>query len=146
MFRRSLLSLGLLSALGASSASAHHAACVTGKDTFMVCGTHAGRISFELQKFGPVTEDSTQLMLCNNRGAKVEKMVFNWVESEDSSTHFPMEDVKVHEVSENCSLLGGLDFTPPADFQGAEQNAWRLDIFVEGLDMPSSVYVEAIGK
>ena len=145
MITKSLLafaSLFLASTYGLS----HHAACVTADDSFMTCGAHSGPVSFELQKFGPVTTKSQQLLLCNNRGAKVEKLVFSWVESDDKESHFAMENIKYRAISDSCNLLGGLNFTPPSDFEKSEQNAWRLDIYIEGKDFPSSVYVEAVAE
>ena len=141
MLRKTVLGLAL--AFG-TPAVAHHAACVTASDGFMTCGAHSGRVSFDLQNFGPVTKNTRQLLLCNAQGAKVESLNFRWVESEDESTHFDMGTLSFREVSDTCVMIGGLDFTPPASHKDAEMNAWKLVINIEGIDIPSAVYVEAM--
>ncbi len=141
MFRSAVFACGLMSA---TLASAHHAECTTDStDGFMSCGAHSGQVSFSLQNFGDVKVNTQQLLLCGDKPVAIEKLNFQWVESDDSATHFPMQNLKTRQISPECFLLGGLNFTPPADYAAAEQNAWKLDIYVNGVDVPSSVYVEA---
>lgn len=128
----------------ASLAFGHHSKCAFDENTaFMSCGAHSGRISFNLQNFGEVNVQTQQMVLCGDRPVAIEKLEFKWVEVDDASQHFPMKNLKVKQISPECALLGGLDFTPPPAFEGAEQNAWKLDIYVKGVDIPSSVFVEA---
>ncbi len=140
MFKSAVFALGLISA---SVASAHHAECSFGPEGFMSCGAHSGRVSFLLQNYGAVRTDTEQLVICGDRPVDIERLEFKWVESSDEASHFPMKDLKVKQISPECTMLGGLDFTPPADFKSADQNAWKLEIFVKGVDLPSSVFVEA---
>jgi hypothetical protein len=142
MFGRSLcLSIGL----SATSALAHHAECVLDvNDGFMSCGAHSGAVSFRLQSFGQVTPTTKDLVLCGDRKIQIKQLNFAWVESADVSTHFPMQGLRYRQVSENCTMLGGLDFTPPADYADAKQNAWKLEVQLEGVAIPSAIYVEAI--
>ena len=142
MFKRSILVAGLFSS---AALYGHHAACVTSpEDGFMICGAHSGRVSFELQNYGDITEDTKQVVLCSNQPVAISGLEFSWVESDDASTHFPMKGLRYRQISDTCSMVGGLDFTPPADFKNSPQNAWKLEINVEGVDIPSAVYVEAL--
>jgi hypothetical protein len=138
-------SLCLLIGLSASPAWAHHAECVVdAMDGFMSCGAHSGAIAFRLQSFGHVTERTRDMVLCSDRKVQIKDLKFSWVESDDMSQHFPMKGMRYRQVSENCTMLGGLDFTPPTDYSAAEQNAWRLDVHLEGVNIPSRIYVEAV--
>jgi hypothetical protein len=110
----------------------------------MSCGAHSGRVSFELQNYGDVTEETDQLILCSNETVNIQDLKFSWVEADDKSTHFAMNELKYRQISDTCTALGGLDFTPPADYADAPRNAWKLDIYVDGVPVPSSVYVEAL--
>jgi len=142
MFGRSLC---LLISLSATSAMAHHAECALDvNDGFMSCGAHSGAISFRLQSFGQVTHGTKDLVLCSDRKIQIKQLNFAWVESEDEATHFPMKGLRYRQVSDNCTMLGGLDFTPPKDYADAELNAWKLEIFVEGVAIPSAIYVETV--
>lgn len=141
MFGRTLC---LVIGLSATAASAHHAECVVdANDGFMSCGAHSGAVSFRLQSYGHVTEGTKDLVLCSDRQVKLNDLKFSWVESDDASKHFPMQGMRYRQVSETCTMLGGLDFTPPADYADAEQNAWKLEIYVDGVAIPSSIFVEA---
>jgi hypothetical protein len=137
-----LISATILSGL-TFPALGHHARCVSDFDGLMTCGAHAGRIEFNLKNFGDVTTQTQQLVLCSNRQVAVENLKFRWVESEDVNMHFDMENVKFSPISKECTLIGGLKFLPHPDFTNAEQNAWKLSIEVQGVDVPSEVYVEA---
>lgn len=140
MFRSALLACALISS---ATAFGHHAECTFSPDEFMSCGAHSGSIEFSLQNFGDVRVDTKQLLLCGNNPVSVDKLNFKWVESDDKSTHFPMQAIKFRQVSPECLLLGNLDFTPPDAYQTAEQNAWKLEIFVKGIEIPTAVFVEA---
>lgn len=129
--------------LFAGQAMSHHANCVTTGDDLITCGAHSGAVEFNLQNYGQIKESTRQVVLCNNAEAKVNQLRFTWVESADASTHRDMEGLKFSRISPNCTLIGGLNFTPPADFKDEPQNAWRLEINVDGFEVPSSLYVEA---
>ena len=143
--KKSLITLGLLAG-AATSAYGHHARCVTDTDDFMTCGAHFGIASFNLTKAGSVTTDTKELVLCNQAGKQVSDLSVSWVESDDEKIHFDMKDVVYKSLSNDCILIGKLDFTPHKDFIHAEQNAWRISISVEGapLEQKTSLYVEAM--
>ena len=109
----------------------------------MTCGAHSGPVSFNLLHYGDVTKSTKQLFLCNNKSADIESIIFEWVESEDESIHFKMDGTKFERVSPQCIILGGLNFKPHPSFEDSPQNAWKLTIKIKGLDIPSSLYVEA---
>lgn len=137
----------LLSTLGftALPAFGHHAKCLTDNDGFMTCGAHSGRVSFDLKSYGDVREDTRQLVLCSNHATSIQDLKISWVESDDTATHFDMNDVKFTKLSPQCTLIANLDFTPHPDFQSSPQNAWKLSIGIDGVDIKSEVYVEAKG-
>lgn len=144
MLRAALCFLALSSA---GVAAAHHSKCAFDENAaFMSCGAHSGRISFKLQNYGEVNLSTQQMVLCGDKPVDIEKLEFTWVESDNKDEHFPMKDLKIKQISPECALLGGLDFTPPAAYESAEQNAWKLEIYVSGVDVPSSVFVEAKAK
>jgi hypothetical protein len=126
------------------SASAHHAKCKHQPDGLIICGAHAGPISFNLLNYGDVNKSTKQVFLCNNKGAQVEELSFRWVESDNEDIHFDMNGLKFNQVSENCALVGGLDFTPHKSFENSKLNAWKLSIKVKGVSVPSTLYVESI--
>ena len=141
MFKKTLLLGSFLSIFGAQ---AHHAKCQHQPDGLMICGAHAGPISFNLLNYGDVNKDTKQVFLCNNKGAQIEDLKFTWVESDNEKLHFDMNAIKFHQATENCALIGGLDFTPHKTFMDSKLNAWKLTIKVKGVSVPSTLYVESI--
>ena len=142
MLKKAMLSSAFL--LSTTSGFAHHAACVDDPQGLMTCGAHSGRVNFNLKNFGPITTNTNQVVLCNSEGAQVESLKFSWVESEDSSKHFEMGNMKFHNLGEGCVLIGPLNFTPHTEFSDAPMNAWKLEIRIPNIPVPSYVYVEAV--
>ena len=63
----------------------------------MTCGAHSGQVNFDLQKFGDVTAETSQ-MLCNNRGVEVTNLTFNWVNLKMNPL-ISMNEVKFRKIS-----------------------------------------------